>query len=125
MKLVIDRKRWLRGESALQSSLLRRKDKKMCCFGFLALACGAEESEILEKPNPSNVAKYKWAKKDEFKWTVKPSEFSDVSFNISKSARLAMRLNDITNLSASPDFLREIELTKIFSDEGIELEFIN
>lgn len=37
MKLIIDRKTWLRGEGSLHSYLRRPADDKMCCLGFCAV----------------------------------------------------------------------------------------
>ncbi len=40
----IDRATWLHGEGGYKSTLLRG-DGKMCCLGFLALACGVPEEQ--------------------------------------------------------------------------------
>lgn len=44
--LIINRKRWLRGEGAEASSLQRETDHKRCCLGFLSLALGLREKQI-------------------------------------------------------------------------------
>lgn len=52
-KLVIDRQRWLRGETANKSYLLRLEDCKMCCLGFYCLMLGFTEEEIQNLTTPS------------------------------------------------------------------------
>ncbi len=46
LEVIIDRKRWYRGKGGKASSLLRYDDRKMCCLGFDAIACGAKPSDI-------------------------------------------------------------------------------
>jgi hypothetical protein len=53
-ELVIDRKRWLRGEGAAASKLLRPEDGKMCCLGFYGLSCGLGEAELLDACTPGS-----------------------------------------------------------------------
>lgn len=56
MDLIIDRAKWLRGTAAVRGSyLLRKEDGKMCCLGFLALACGYTKEEIRGKSSPSDL----------------------------------------------------------------------
>jgi len=45
MKLTIDRSKWWRGNGS-RDSALSNKAKKMCCLGFLSLACGYSEEDI-------------------------------------------------------------------------------
>lgn len=52
LKLVIDRTKWWRGDGPAHSALLSRSEPsrgKMCCLGFLSLACGYRESELAHK----------------------------------------------------------------------------
>ena len=51
--VTISRKRWLRGEK--ESCLLREKDQKMCCLGFLLKAAGAKDKDIETLILPSDV----------------------------------------------------------------------
>ena len=51
--LVIDRRRWLRGEGGLVSALYRDSDRKMCCLGFACLASGLRVADIRNKALPS------------------------------------------------------------------------
>jgi hypothetical protein len=52
---TVKRSQWLRGEGGYYSRLLRESDKKMCCLGFLAKACGATDEQILNKSIPGGV----------------------------------------------------------------------
>jgi hypothetical protein len=46
--VVVDRKTWLRGESSKDSYLYRKSDGKMCCIGFVCLACGMDKKQIAD-----------------------------------------------------------------------------
>lgn len=46
-EFTVVRDKWLRGEGAQKSYLLRRSDGKMCCMGFYALACGYDVEDIV------------------------------------------------------------------------------
>jgi hypothetical protein len=46
MKLVIDRRIWLRGEGPAVSYLLRGSDKKQCCVGILCEALGVSKENL-------------------------------------------------------------------------------
>lgn len=63
MQLTIKRSKWLRGEGSPESRLLRAKDGKMCCLGFLAIALDIPGAHILEVSSPvcvNPVHGYKW-----------------------------------------------------------------
>jgi hypothetical protein len=49
MKLVIERKRWLRGAD---NSALLRDDGLMCCLGFYGEACGIGSDDMLDTADP-------------------------------------------------------------------------
>ncbi len=51
VKVVVDRKTWLRGEGPSKSALLR-EDGKMCCLGFASRVCGYTTEQIFEKKTP-------------------------------------------------------------------------
>jgi hypothetical protein len=44
-RVVINKRRWLRGDDE-NSMLLRKKDNKMCCIGFLARELGCKREHI-------------------------------------------------------------------------------
>ena len=106
MKLIIDRAKWLRGDE--RSCLLRVEDRKMCCLGFLGLACGAVEDEITACPSPSSAVQVPW-----------PSGLIVRKRNTPACSSL-MLVNDDPTLS---DTDREAELTRLFRQLNIEVEF--
>lgn len=54
--VVISRRRWLRGEGAATSMLLREDDGKMCCVGFMCKARGYTDSEIQNRGGVHSLA---------------------------------------------------------------------
>lgn len=56
MKLVITRSKWFRGEGGHRSKLIRGSDGKMCCLGFLGLACGVPKTYLLNKTSPTSIS---------------------------------------------------------------------
>ena len=57
MKLTIDRTKWLRGESGMDSYLLHPQRGLMCCLGFYCVAKGIPESEFLQVGSPASVCR--------------------------------------------------------------------
>lgn len=98
-ELVIDRARWGQGK------LKRFDNGKMCCLGFLSLACGVPEARILNKAFPCST----WAEE----YGVN-KEFVD-------RAEPAAGINDSTTKSYTQ---KEFELIDLFADNGITLSFI-
>lgn len=47
IRVVVNKRRWLRGDDE-NSKLLRVKDNKMCCIGFLARELGCKRKDIAE-----------------------------------------------------------------------------
>lgn len=52
MHFTVDRSKWLHGEGAAFSQLLRPSDEKMCCLGFRAIQSGASRSDLLGLGTP-------------------------------------------------------------------------
>jgi hypothetical protein len=116
MKLTIDRKRWLRGESSADSRLLRTSDMKMCCLGFLCLATGLTEDDIRQVATPG----YLDAElPEQIKWLVEESQHGGTKS--SKEAGYLMTTND-TDVLDEP--AREQLLTTAFARHDIAVEFI-
>jgi hypothetical protein len=125
MKLVIDRRRWIHGEGGDSSRLLRLDDKKMCCLGFLSLACGASENDIgdFSEPNEMDIR----PTHEVFQKLLLQLEGEDCDhkytyYNPSTIAIDMMVTNDSKALSESE---REEKLTGYFKEIGVEVEFIN
>jgi hypothetical protein len=115
MKLTIDRNTWLRGEGSVVSRLLRKDDGKKCCLGFYMNACGVSDSEIEEVRLPSDLDDIP----NEAAWLVEKSNIKNLNVP-SPIAFDLMQYND-----ASSQFGREEEITKIFKEAGVEVEFVN
>lgn len=139
MKLIIDRLTWLRGEGEDQSYLYRATDKKMCCLGFYALACGLTIQDIDSQCTPLEVLRtYHKMIAD---WLLKdtPNKYSFPTRKAaSDSCTTLMTLNDFVieddSLPAkdedaysevSSEVEREAKLIEEFAKHGVEVEFIN
>lgn len=119
MKFTVNRSRWLRGESG-GSFLLRKADGKMCCLGFLALACGATESDILGSRAPSNRGSMiNWPKEILYSIQGRGAIINESCYDSPECVRL-MNTNDS---NGTDDATKEASLTKIFQDIGIEVTF--
>lgn len=108
-RFVVDRRTWLRGEGGIDSALLRGRDGKKCCIGFLALACGHQPEDILDVDTPANLQK----RKGPLRRLVKDS--CDT-----RRCERAIHTNDDTLM---PDRVRERELRKLFRELSIEVTF--
>lgn len=114
MKLVIDRKKWGRGELF---GMLLNDAGKMCCLGFLGLACGLPENVIRDVAMPANVFG-KSAKRNNDKW-AKMINRGDDSTRLAKSLAV---INDNTNTS---DKQKERKITQKFKTIGVDVKFKN
>lgn len=54
-KVVINRKKWLRGCGTSASSLLDGKTGKMCCLGFWCLQAGIPRKQIKDVSSPADL----------------------------------------------------------------------
>jgi hypothetical protein len=96
-ELTIDRAQWGVGEEG--GYLYNSATKKMCCLGFLALACGQREADIIGCMLPRD-------------GTVPTGFYAHLS---------AARAND-DRLLAQKD--REARIKSIFAARGIRVKFI-
>lgn len=115
MKLIIDRKIWLRGEPE-DSKLLRSSDSKRCCLGIYGQACGVPDNKLIDQITPYFVGKNVWTKKRRGgAWLFEePTKFSD---------RLVLfRINDTVTITEKK---RESLIKKTFAKHGVHVEFIN
>ncbi len=117
MKLVIDRTKWLHGEGAVASKLLRRQDKKQCCIGFLCSAYGVPDS-AMEDVGGSQKLSHKlpsWLK-------VESYIGENAEYHIKDDLFSAYEANDSQKLDEA---LREESIIAIFAKHDVEVEFIN
>ena len=113
MKLIIDRTKWLRGEGASVSYLLREQDQKMCCLGFYSIGCGLKPSEIKNVQAPEFRSEYEWL-----------FELFDLRIeDFSQDCYLLMKTNDQD--CGIDEEARERIITEVFAKHGVEVEFIN
>ncbi|SRR5258706_6565901 len=113
MKLVIERSKWLHGEGHSNSSLLRKRDGKMCCLGFYSLSCGLTQENIMEVPGPRDYTVIKYFNKDETRWLLDHND-----------ANSLMDLNDGDPILMDADS-REQAIINIFARHDVEVEFID
>jgi hypothetical protein len=125
MKLIIDRKEWRRGGSAAEKedpTALLCKDGRKCCLGFYALQCGFTPKQIRGALCPVDVFPVEYK-------TTSPEWLKLVWFDAVLKTHLntpltgeAMRINDTADYTEEE---RESQLTKLFAENGIEVEFNN
>ena len=116
LKLVIDRKTWLRGEGADGSFLRRSSDGRQCCLGFMALAAGLTSEEITDKTTIATVNRDFTNLPHGLTWTL-----SGVFANSSDCAA-AIDKNDKENIS---DAEREVSIVDIFARNGWDVTFVD
>lgn len=113
-KLVIDRSRWLRGEGGHTSALLRSGDRKMCCLGFLGLACGVPPDRMEGWADPTTAPHPAW-----------PTWISDDG-GVTQQDCVVNELVRLNDVEALPDAEREACLSRLFAEKGgVEVEFID
>lgn len=108
MKLTIDRSKWLHGEGGMESALLRARDGKMCCLGFLAKSLGASDESIKDYTGPSRTSKIPW-----------PASL--IHTHQGSLSDTMIRANDEIDKVEEE---RESELIDLFQSIGIEVEFV-
>ena len=104
-QFTVYRSRWFRGKGDMYSRLLRKRDKKMCCVGFLAEACGFAPKDIEDRPTLA-----------EIKVDV-PAEMKNLAQDIMNNT-LIYCTNDRTDMSEEE---RERALRQQFRQLGIRL----
>lgn len=120
MKVEIKRDRWLRGEGSQYSWLLESETRHMCCLGFMCLAFGFTEEDILRvrAPQETRIASEDTGLDDNPLFT----------FHVDKARYINSMLTDeAMNVNDDPDITdleREEKLIEMFKDHGIKLEFV-
>lgn len=133
MKLTIVRSKWLRGKPT--NSMLLNCNGDMCCLGFLSIAQGFTEQEIKGVQTPADLIDRGTKSIDDFsedtKFLVRKSFISDEEseepitseyFINSDVCCALMQTNDSPSIT---DKEREEMLTYYFSDQDIEVEFVD
>jgi hypothetical protein len=120
MKLVIERKRWLRGAD---NSALLRDDGLMCCLGFYGEACGIGSDDMLDTADPEECGTAVLSMWPAWLLGFKnDSDDPDDGFlrNTGDCGRL-IEANDDNRLT---DAVREQRIAAIFAKHGVEVEFV-
>lgn len=112
-KLVIDRSKWLRGESP---SYLLTNDGSMCCLGFWCKSQGIEDDAIIHRGLPTAISP-----RDLIKAGVTDME-PFLGVNRPWMWDMFASINDDTSINDSE---RETKLEKLFNNIGYTVEFIN
>ena len=125
MKFTVKRSLWLRGEGSTHhngSFLLRKVDGKMCCLGFLGLACGYTQDQISGITSPAGLAA------NGIGDAMYPSKLQSykpgrrLGHGYSPEADELMGINDDVTMK---DHDREARLTERFKMIGVEVEFVD
>lgn len=131
MKLIIDRKTWIRGEGEKYSFMYRSADQHMCCLGFMADQCGLSKNRMSDVDSPCSVDIDPFILKTNFSLLLNNNNH----FN-SQLAEKLMAINDLelnnihdANLANLPVLKSEEEREKMlieqFAGHNIYVEFIN
>lgn len=112
-KFVVKKSKWLRGEGANKSYLLRQLDNKMCCLGFASLACKIDQNDFYGIRIPTSVSSHSKYPKSFF-------NFNEDEFEESNCIGEIMEINDDPSLG---DEERISQLTKKFNELNIEIVF--
>lgn len=108
IKVVVDRKKWHRGKTNIGSKLLR-KDRTMCCIGFLAREMGCKPRDIRGKPVLASVQ-------------FMPVKYHDFAADYNDLLDTAYETNDDIQLN---DKIREARLKKLGLRMGVKFTFKN
>lgn len=118
LKVTVDRRRWLRGEDSVASSLFDDVNKKMCCLGFATRACGCSIDKIRNQASPACVVfDYTNTKERLARFLTAKNE----SENSGTTGRM-MEINDATDIS---DAEREDLLKRLGKKLNIQFTFVN
>lgn len=127
MKFTVKRSEWLRGKLVYDdkgcnnSCLLRGEDNMKCCLGFLALAAGYNENEIVNQGDPET--SLDWSKRDRGVKNNWPTQILETySYKNTRACTKIIHINDDADIN---DSQRESELIKNFATIGIEVEFVD
>lgn len=119
MKLVINRRVWLRGEGSENSRLLREEDGKRCCVGIYLSALGVPD-EMLKNATTAVWVVRRRLLPPAADWLEQPD--LDIVYSTSEDARRLYATND--DMRESEEFREEI-VAAIFRRHGVEVEYVD
>ena len=119
LKVTVKRSRWIHlpTDNLSQSSLLRSKDNKMCCLGFMALACRLTRDAIMNRGDPIDVLPSRM-KKSFASRLLEGGEYiltKDITNTI-------ITTNDDGHMSESK---KERKLKKLFAKIRVDINFVD
>jgi hypothetical protein len=118
IKQRINRHTWLRGEGSLVSYLLRPSDQRRCCLGQALGDAGMTDDELRGIKSPAELRKTGIVVPEQWKWLL--SSPSPTMRAHSEEGSKLMSINDNEELTPEQ---REAQLTKVFAESGVEVEF--
>lgn len=116
-KFTITRSKWARGNINKPSEMLNRTGH-MCCLGQIASQCGVPDYQLLHTADPTDLAGTRSEHEELFVelGLVHPTRNNRATDFCIK----AVHDNDDKDITEET---REVRLTELFSQNGIELEF--
>lgn len=127
-KIIIDRSKWGTGYLlrrdllALGPGELDPDEGKMCCLGFLARACGATDDEIRGMPMPNRELANKY-NINGVSTNLLNNHPLDIGQRIGLASDYWWDIASSINDSTLPESVKELRLTNLFREHGIELTF--
>lgn len=112
LKFTVYRESWLRGNGTASGLLL---DGQRCCLGFLGKACGIPDDEMRQKAEPESI--------DPMLIRLWPRSIVNLSKTNTALCSNIIEENDCDDYDA--DDLREVALSALFADAGIDVEFVD
>lgn len=126
MTFEVKRSEWFRGGTGVSALLVREADRredhpdrKRCCLGFFANACGIPDSQISGVSAPATLKNPGTASAD---WNALTREGMSVTHVNSNLCGDLMECNDNRHLT---DAEREVALTRLFSELGHTVVFVD
>jgi hypothetical protein len=114
MKLVIDRRIWLRGEGSDVSYLLRGSDKKQCCVGILCESLGVSKKNLQDHKGSQTLSGFNLPE-----WLTPESDDLFKAYEINDTSVPANV--EVAAFEAS----REAKITELFAEHDIQVEFVD
>lgn len=127
MKVVIDRSMWYRGLGDSGSALRRRSDGKMCCLGFVGIACGYTPEQISGMSTPDDVLNFGQghvrAPAETSKWpeALAAKTMFDNGWGDTALTNSLITVNDSLTMG---DDEREKRIGNLLASAGVEVEFV-
>lgn len=125
MKLVIDRKIWLRGEGSDVSKLLRSSDQKRCCVGIYLGACGVEDVSM-QDVSDANILNFREPLPEGAQW-LRNYQAKETAGDLyeANDYRICPCDENLDEHLFNTEEGREQRIKEVFLHHGVEVEFIN